>query len=111
MAQVGRPPGLSFRLGASLSPKDILGAVLANAGAGMTGGCLFLRREYEPCVNSDYLAPIPWRQEEEDLFRGLIHSHAAETDSATALALLGDWPGTLEAFAPFLPVALARSLR
>lgn len=43
--------------------------------------------------------------------RGLIRSPATETDSATALVLLGDWPGTLETFAPFLPVALAQSLR
>ncbi len=88
----------------------ILGPVLANAGAGMTGGCLFLRREHEARVNRDYLAPIPWRAEDEQLFRGLLEAHAAETGSATAPKLLADWPATLAAFAPFVPVAVAQSL-
>jgi glutamate synthase domain-containing protein 3 len=88
----------------------ILGRVLANAGAGMTGGCLFLRREHGARVNRDYLASIPWRPEEEELFRGLLEGHALETSSATAQALLADWPGTLEAFLPFVPLAVAASL-
>ena len=70
----------------------ILGPVLTNAGAGMTGGCLFLRRERDDQVNRDYLATIPWRAEEEALFRGLVEAHAAETGSRTATALLEDWP-------------------
>jgi glutamate synthase domain-containing protein 3 len=85
----------------------ILGKVMANAGAGMTGGSLFLRREYEPCVNGDYLAPIPWRQEDEDLFRSLIETHQTETGSATAAALLADWDSALAAFQPFVPLAVA----
>jgi glutamate synthase domain-containing protein 3 len=85
----------------------ILGKVMANAGAGMTGGSLFLRREYEPCVNGDYLAPIPWRQEDEQLFLSLLEAHHHETGSATAASLLADWDGTLEAFLPFVPLAVA----
>jgi glutamate synthase domain-containing protein 3 len=85
----------------------ILGKVLANAGAGMTGGCLFLRREHEARVNGDYLTRIPWRVEEETLFRELLEAHAAETASTSAVALLADWPATLAAFAPFVPAALA----
>jgi glutamate synthase domain-containing protein 3 len=88
----------------------ILGPVLTNAGAGMTGGCLFLRRERGDQVNLDYLATIPWRAEEEALFRGLVEAHAAETGSRTATALLEDWPAALAAFAPFVPVAVARRL-
>ena len=88
----------------------ILGPVLTNAGAGMTGGCLFLRRERAEQVNRDYLATIPWRPEEEALFRGLLEAHADETGSHTARALLEDWPATLAAFAPFVPVAVARQL-
>jgi glutamate synthase domain-containing protein 3 len=79
---------------------------MANAGAGMTGGSMFLRREYEPCVNGDYLAPIPWRQEDEDLFRTLIEAHQAETGSATAEVLLADWDAALAAFQPFVPLAV-----
>ena len=88
----------------------ILGKILANAGAGMTGGCLFLRREYEPRVNRDYLAPIAWRPEDEVVFRGLLEAHAAETGSAAATTLLENWPSTLDAFAPFVPVAIAKAL-
>jgi glutamate synthase domain-containing protein 3 len=88
----------------------ILGQVLANAGAGMTGGCLFLRRAHEPSVNQDYVSAIPWRQEDEDVFRSLLEAHAAETGSATATALLSDWPGTMEAFTPFVPKAVAALL-
>jgi glutamate synthase domain-containing protein 3 len=85
----------------------ILGPVLANAGAGMTGGCLYLRREHQQRVNEDYLVPISWRPEEEAQFRGLLEAHVAETGSATASALLGDWAETLESFSPFVPVAVA----
>jgi glutamate synthase domain-containing protein 3 len=88
----------------------ILGSVLANAGAGMTGGCLFLRKSHAPSVNADYVTAIAWRAEEQDLFRGLLEAHAAETGSATAAALLADWPATLEAFSPFVPKAVAEIL-
>ncbi len=88
----------------------ILGPVLTNAGAGMTGGCLFLRRERGDQVNHDYLAPISWRPEEEALFRGLLEAHAAETGSRTAAVLLEDWPAALAAFSPFVPVAVAKAI-
>jgi len=88
----------------------ILGQVLANAGAGMTGGVLFLRREHEARVNRDYLASIPWRAEEEAQLRSLLEDHALETGSTTAAHLLADWQGTLTAFTPFVPVAVAGSL-
>jgi len=85
----------------------ILGPVLANAGAGMTGGTLFLRREHEARVNGHYLEAAPWDPEAEAAFRDLLAAHAAETGSATAAVLLVDWPGALEAFAPFVPVRAA----
>ncbi|HJV47750.1 MAG TPA: hypothetical protein VJ549_00615, partial [Geothrix sp.] len=88
----------------------ILGPVLTNAGAGMTGGCLFLRRDHASRVNADYLSPIHWRQEEEQLFRSLLLTHAAETGSTTASSLLADWPGTLKAFTPYVPAAVATAL-
>ena len=85
----------------------ILGPVLTNAGAGMTGGCLFLRRDHAAHVNEDYLASIPWQGTEESLFRDLLEAHVAETGSTTATNLLADWSGTLKAFTPFVPVAVA----
>jgi len=88
----------------------ILGPVLANAGAGMTGGVLFLRREHQARVNADYLAGISWRAEEETQFRSLLEAHAKETGSTTAAALLADWKGTLQGFTPFVPVAVAKAL-
>ncbi len=89
----------------------ILGKVLANAGAGMTGGCLFLRREHAHRINADYLAAIPWQPEQEAQFRDLLAAHAAETGSATAQALLADWPATLTQFSPYVPVAIAQALK
>jgi glutamate synthase domain-containing protein 2/glutamate synthase domain-containing protein 3 len=89
----------------------ILGPVLANAGAGMTGGCLFLRREHQPRINADYLAPIPWQSEQESQFRGLLETHARETESATATMLLADWARTLETFCPFVPLAVAAAVK
>ncbi|MBK8790844.1 MAG: glutamate synthase large subunit [Holophagaceae bacterium] len=88
----------------------ILGQVLANAGAGMTGGVLFLRRVHEARVNPDYLAGLPWRAEEEAQFRSLLEAHAQETGSTTAAALLADWQGTLQTFTPFGPIAVAAQL-
>ena len=88
----------------------ILGTVLANAGAGMTGGVLFLRKEHAHRVNADYLAPIPWRFEEEAQFQALLEAHRAETGSSTASALLEDWSGALQAFIAFVPKAVAESL-
>jgi len=88
----------------------ILGQVLTNAGAGMTGGYLFLRREFDSRVNGDYLTSIPWRPEEETLFRSLLEAHVSETGSTTAGALLADWPGALQAFTPFVPLAVAAAL-
>ncbi len=89
----------------------ILGPVLANAGAGMTGGCLFLRKTLAARVNADYLAAIPWRSEEEAQFRELLEAHVSETDSETATALLADWQDALMTFSPFVPVGVAASLR
>ncbi|WP_291271501.1 glutamate synthase large subunit [Geothrix sp.] len=89
----------------------ILGPVLSNAGAGMTGGCLYLRRTHAERVNQDYLTALPWRPEEETQFRGLLEQHHAETGSATAAALLEDWPATLLAFSAFVPVAVAAGLK
>ena len=89
----------------------ILGKVMANAGAGMTGGCLFLRQECAACVNPDYLASIPWRLEDETQFRRLLEAHGTETGSSTAAALLANWSGALKAFSPFVPLAVAAGLR
>jgi glutamate synthase domain-containing protein 2/glutamate synthase domain-containing protein 3 len=88
----------------------ILGPVLANAGAGMTGGCLYLQREHQARVNGDYLTSISWRPEEEAQFRSLLEAHAAETGSTMASALLDNWAETLESFSPFVPVAVASAL-
>jgi glutamate synthase domain-containing protein 2/glutamate synthase domain-containing protein 3 len=88
----------------------ILGQVLTNAGAGMTGGCLFLRMEHASRVNRDYVLPIAWRPEDEQLFRGLLEGHLAETGSTTAEVLLKDWVGALTTFSPFVPAAVASGL-
>ena len=82
----------------------ILGSVLSNAGAGMTGGRLFLRRDRLDQVNRDYLEPSVWTAEEEALFRKLLEEHARTTGSVTATALLADWTLALGTFALLMPI-------
>jgi glutamate synthase domain-containing protein 3 len=85
----------------------ILGKVHANVGAGMTGGTLFLRRDQDAQVNPGYLRAAPWTTPQESEFHQLLTAYAKATESRTAQSLLADWPGALEAFAPYTPLALA----
>jgi glutamate synthase domain-containing protein 2/glutamate synthase domain-containing protein 3 len=87
----------------------ILGPVLSNAGAGMTGGCLFLRKSHGANVNPVYLMAVPWMEEDEQAFRSLLQAHAKATGSLTALGLLAHWGPAKEGFCPFLPVAVAKA--
>jgi glutamate synthase domain-containing protein 2/glutamate synthase domain-containing protein 1/glutamate synthase domain-containing protein 3 len=68
----------------------ILGPIWHNAGAGMTGGVLYLRRDQTPHVNTDYV-----RVEELDepglvALRTMLEQHAQSSDSRVARSLLED---------------------
>ncbi len=84
----------------------ILGRVHSNVGAGMTGGILYLRRDQDANVNREYLNAATWNADQEKEFRELLASYAEATESRTALSLLESWEPTLEAFAPYIPLAM-----
>src|SRR6185436_2489909 len=62
----------------------ILGRVSHNAGAGMTGGKLYLRAESLPFVNADYIAPAPFERADLEELRALLDDYARATESRTA---------------------------
>jgi len=83
----------------------ILGPVSHNAGAGMTGGRLFLDRRHEGRVNRAYLEGRPLDEASAADFQALLADYLQATGSATALRLLTHWATTLETFAVYRPRA------
>ena len=68
----------------------ILGPLAANAGAGMTGGTLFLPQAQAHQVNTDYLTLSPLDDDSLAMLEALLADYAAATASNTAKALLAD---------------------
>ena len=87
----------------------VLGKVSYNAGAGMTGGTLFLDRKYADFVNPHYLLPVALQQEDAATLRSLLQEYWQNTNSMPARALLDQWEQTLQNFAAFVPVSVAAS--
>ncbi|BDU74295.1 glutamate synthase large subunit [Mesoterricola silvestris] len=83
-----------------------LGRISGNAGAGMTGGKIFVDRQYEACVNANYVRAEALDEADALEFRLLLEDYAGTTSSRTALALLEDWGRTRERFAKFVPYRL-----
>ena len=80
----------------------ILGAVGDNFAAGMTGGMAFVydaTGDFERRVNPD---SVVWRRlgsaHWEDMLRGLVARHVAETDSKWATEILSGWDRSREQF-------------
>ncbi|PRQ08364.1 glutamate synthase large subunit [Enhygromyxa salina] len=71
----------------------ILGPIGDNAGAGMTGGVLYLRSSEVLRINADYLEvhALDEDPDAEAELQGMLERHLARTGSATAAAVLGDW--------------------
>jgi glutamate synthase domain-containing protein 2/glutamate synthase domain-containing protein 1/glutamate synthase domain-containing protein 3 len=86
----------------------ILGKVSANVGAGMTGGNLYVRREYDEMINKGYLAAVPWRPEIETEFRAILLAYAKETESRTARCFLDNWEKAKQDFSLYAPLAVAK---
>lgn len=82
----------------------ILGPLGPNAGAGMTGGVLFLLAEHGAQVNAEYLQTAPLDDEHARVLTNLLSDHLAATDSATARALLEDRDGLRTLFVSARPV-------
>ena len=66
----------------------ILGSVSDNVGAGMTGGCVFLRRNEMERVNRDYMTVTTMTPDDLALFVQLLETHRDRTGSETARSLL-----------------------
>jgi len=79
----------------------ILGDVSHNAGAGMTGGALYLRAEHAAMVNAEFLR-AERIGEDDETFPGLLRRHHEATGSRTAAALLEDLPTARRAFHRFV---------
>ncbi len=69
----------------------ILGPVSYNVGAGMTGGRIVLRREHVAMLNPDYLMLSDLGAHAQEV-HALLTGYLDATGSATAQALLADWP-------------------
>ncbi|MFO7561906.1 MAG: glutamate synthase large subunit [Enhygromyxa sp.] len=76
----------------------ILGPIGDNAGAGMTGGSLYLRRSERGRINGEYLEACELDPEAAEELRGMLERHLEQTGSASAAAVLGDWERGREEF-------------
>jgi glutamate synthase domain-containing protein 2/glutamate synthase domain-containing protein 3 len=68
----------------------VLGPISFNAGAGMTGGLLYLRRDQCERLNPDYVHAARLSSDDEARLTDLLTAHAEATGSAPARALLED---------------------
>ncbi len=83
----------------------ILGPVEGNAGAGMTGGELFLITDGHttPSVNTEYIERVPLIEAAAARLHRLLTTHTRATGSPQAQALLDDWDNASKRFAWFVP--------
>jgi glutamate synthase domain-containing protein 3 len=62
----------------------VLGSLAPNAGAGMTGGVLFLRRDQQHRINTEYVEAVPLDDEHLARLLELLREHGRTTQSQTA---------------------------
>ena len=61
----------------------ILGSIAGNAGAGMTGGILYLRKDELHQINREYVTPLDPAEEDAVNLYGIISDYYKETGSET----------------------------
>ena len=83
----------------------VLGAVEANAGAGMTGGELFMQSKYASKINAEYIEMRALDDSAAERLHGLLELHLRECGSERARAWLADWEGTRATVGWFVPRA------
>ncbi|MBI1250722.1 MAG: glutamate synthase large subunit [Alphaproteobacteria bacterium] len=92
----------------------ILGPVDANFGAGMTGGIAFVydpEAHFADNANPDTIVWAPVQAAYWDaMLRGMVEEHYANTQSALAAELLGDWGAALRDFVQITPKELLNRL-
>ena len=91
----------------------VLGSFGRNAGAGMSGGCAYLRGSVEDVarrVNPEMVDLDPLDDADLRLVQSLLRRHLGETGSATARWLLDGWPDEGAGFVKVMPKDLKRVL-
>lgn len=86
----------------------VLGEVSYNAGAGMTGGVLFMSPGNESKINDRYIVPTTLDEPSAALLRELLARYLAITGSERVKHLLTDQQALHHAFARYLPIGEAK---
>ncbi len=87
----------------------VLGKLLQNFGAGMTGGKAYLYRPNQIFINHEYLTMLELTPSDEEELHALLTEYAADTESQTAIRILENWQSEKTSFVKCLPIALAKS--
>ncbi len=89
----------------------ILGSVLQNLGAGMTGGRIFLYGKQTDRINGKYIAEVSLTAEDVDELAAILKDYADETGSRRAQEILSNWSEKQTQFGKYVPVKEAKLLR
>jgi glutamate synthase (NADPH/NADH) large chain len=81
----------------------VLGPTGLNFGAGMSGGFAFVWQLDEAKVNRELVDLNQVSGEHEELLRGLVEQHFAETGSRVARRMLDNWAQTRDEFTAVIP--------
>ena len=81
----------------------ILGGISSNAGAGMTGGTLYLRRDQLHQINEEYVTPLELDDDSSAELKSLISDYYAGTNSETAKIYLESWADEKSQFVKIMP--------
>jgi glutamate synthase domain-containing protein 2/glutamate synthase domain-containing protein 3/glutamate synthase domain-containing protein 1 len=88
----------------------ILGPVLNNLGAGMTGGKLYLWNDQPDRVNDKYVASVDLTEEDKTELYELLVDYHRETESSLAKRIIDRWSESQQAFVKYLPVKEAQAV-
>ncbi|MEY4669488.1 MAG: hypothetical protein RL518_2187 [Pseudomonadota bacterium] len=88
----------------------ILGATSFNIGAGMTGGEVFVLKDNERFLNTEYVTPVPLNDAAEERLREILVDYLEVTDSASAKRFLANWERVRHDFLWLLPKKIAAQM-
>ena len=88
----------------------VLGGVGRNFAAGMSGGVAYLLDADPTLVNTEMVDLDPLDDEDREFLRYAVETHLAETGSAVARRLLGDWEQAPARFGKVMPKDFKRVL-
>jgi glutamate synthase (NADPH/NADH) large chain len=88
----------------------VLGPTGRNFAAGMSGGIAYVLDLREERVNTEMVMLEPLDEDDKEVLRNLLATHAEETGSPVAAALLATWPTASERFTKVMPLDYKRVL-